>query len=122
MSPRCSHYESLNIARFIGACLAYGPTLVIIQFPDYFDPILITVVAFILALVHALFLSLNPRDYALTTAKWQLCLGEWVNGYFESKELGSLHMLNRYEAHLASLKQLWAVAPGRFLKLQDEWT
>jgi hypothetical protein len=51
MSPRRGHYESANIGRVIAACLAYGPTSVIVQFPDYFDPLPITVVAFILALV-----------------------------------------------------------------------
>jgi hypothetical protein len=52
MSPRRGHYESSDIGRVIGACLAYGPTSVIVQFLDYFDPIPITVVAFILALVQ----------------------------------------------------------------------
>jgi hypothetical protein len=49
-------------------------------------------------------------------------LGEWSKGYFESRELGTSHMLDKYEAHLAGLKELRAVAPRRFLKLQDEWT
>jgi hypothetical protein len=63
MSPRRGHYESANIGRVIGACLAYGPTSVIVQFPDYFDPIPITVVAFILALVR-LFLLIRSIPHA----------------------------------------------------------
>jgi hypothetical protein len=43
--------KSLHIGCVIRACLAYTPTSVIIQFLDYFNPIPITVVAFILALV-----------------------------------------------------------------------
>ncbi|QRV95466.1 hypothetical protein RhiJN_23484 [Ceratobasidium sp. AG-Ba] len=103
MSPRSGHYESPHIGRVIGAGLGYGPTSVIVQFPEYFENMPITVVAFMLAL-------------------WQFCLEEWSNGYWESRELGAAHMLDKYEAHLAGLKELRSVAPRRFQRLQDEWS
>ncbi|QRV76878.1 Formin-like protein 20 [Ceratobasidium sp. AG-Ba] len=103
MSPRNGHYESPHIGRVIGAGLGYGPTSVIVQFPEYFENMPITVVAFMLAL-------------------WQFCLEEWSNGYWESRELGAAHMLDKYEAHLAGLKELRSVAPRRFQRLQDEWS
>jgi hypothetical protein len=122
MSPRRGHYESTDIGRVISACLAYGPTLVIVQFPNHFDPVPITVVAFILALVCIIFHVRSSSDTNHPILQWQFCLYEWSNGYFESRELGSSHMLDKYKAHLAGLKELHTVAPRRFLKLQDEWT
>ncbi|QRV99082.1 hypothetical protein RhiJN_27101 [Ceratobasidium sp. AG-Ba] len=102
MSPRSGHYESPHLGRVIGAGLGHGPTSVIVQFPEYFENMPITVVAFMLAL-------------------WQFCLEEWSNGYWQSRELGTAHMLDKYEAHLAGLKELRSVAPRRFKRLQDEW-
>ncbi|QRV93926.1 LON domain serine protease [Ceratobasidium sp. AG-Ba] len=103
MSPRSGHYESPHLGRVIGAGLGHGPTSVIVQFPEYFENMPITVVAFMLAL-------------------WQFCLEEWSNGYWQSRELGTAHMLDKYEAHLAGLKELRSVAPRRFKWLQDEWS
>ncbi|KAG8716828.1 hypothetical protein FRC08_008739 [Ceratobasidium sp. 394] len=102
-SPRRGHYENPEIAHLIGATLFYSPSAVGLQFPDYFDEMPLTVVAFILAV-------------------WQFCLEEWSNGWFESRDLGMSHMLNKYEAHLAGLKELHAVAPRRLHGLQDQWS
>ncbi|KAG9094268.1 hypothetical protein FRC06_010997 [Ceratobasidium sp. 370] len=102
-SPRRGHYESPHIPRLIGAAFFYGPTSVGVQFPQYFEEMPLTIVAFVLAV-------------------WQFCLEEWLNGWFESHELGTSHMLDKYEAHLAGLKELRAVAPRRLHRLQDEWS
>ncbi|KAG9086165.1 hypothetical protein FRC06_003243, partial [Ceratobasidium sp. 370] len=48
-SPRGGHYENPEIAHLIGAALFYSPSAVGLQFPDYFDEMPLTVVAFILA-------------------------------------------------------------------------
>ncbi|KAF8595489.1 hypothetical protein BDV93DRAFT_564336 [Ceratobasidium sp. AG-I] len=101
-SPRKGHYESPHLARFIAAGLFHGPTSVGMQFPEFFEEMLLTVVAFILAL-------------------WQFGLEEWSPGFFQPKELGASYMLDKYEAHLAGLKTLRDVAPRRMSKLQQEW-
>ncbi|GAB1527149.1 hypothetical protein RhiTH_010324 [Rhizoctonia solani] len=96
-NPRQGHYKSPDIRRVIGSVLAYGPSSVVLQFPEYFlgkDGIPITVVAFILAL-------------------WQFCLEEWKGRYWESKELSAGYMLDKYKAHLAGLKKLRLIAPLR---------
>jgi uncharacterized membrane protein YgaE (UPF0421/DUF939 family) len=62
MVPCCGHYECSHIGQVIGACLAYRLTSVIVQFPDYFDPLLITVVVFILALVCFLLFYFTPLE------------------------------------------------------------
>ncbi|KAF8594470.1 hypothetical protein BDV93DRAFT_515750 [Ceratobasidium sp. AG-I] len=101
-SPRKGHYESPHLARFIAAGLFHGPTSVGVQFPEFFEEMPLTVVAFILAL-------------------WQFGLEEWSPGWFQPKELGASYMLDKYEAHLAGLKELRNVAPRRMSKLQQEW-
>ncbi|KAF8601918.1 hypothetical protein BDV93DRAFT_509755 [Ceratobasidium sp. AG-I] len=101
-SPRKGHYESPHLARFIAAGLFHGPTSVGVQFPEFFEEMPLTVVAFILAL-------------------WQFGLEEWSPGWFQPKELGASYMLDKYEAHLAGLKSLRDVAPRRMFKLQQEW-
>ncbi|KAG9088020.1 hypothetical protein FRC06_002258 [Ceratobasidium sp. 370] len=101
-SPRDSHYENPDIACCIAAAFFYAPSAVGLQFPDYFDEMPLTIVAFILAI-------------------WQFCLEEWSSGYFESRDLGASHMLDKYEAHLAGLKALRDVAPQRLSDLQTDW-
>ncbi|KAG9084311.1 hypothetical protein FRC06_004130 [Ceratobasidium sp. 370] len=102
-SPRGGHYENPEIAHLIGATLFYSPSTIRLQFPDYFDEMPLTVVAFILTVL-------------------QFCLEEWSNGWFKSPDLGTSHMLNKYEAHLARLKELCAVAPRHLHNLQDQWS
>ncbi|KAF8600370.1 hypothetical protein BDV93DRAFT_510967 [Ceratobasidium sp. AG-I] len=101
-SPHKGHYESPHLARFIAAGLFHGPTSVGAQFPEFFEEMPLTVVAFILAL-------------------WQFGLEEWSPGFFRPKELGASYMLEKYKAHLAGLKSLRDVAPRRMAKLQQEW-
>ncbi|KAG8682729.1 hypothetical protein FRC09_016569 [Ceratobasidium sp. 395] len=77
-SPREGHFENPNVARCLGAGLFYGPGSVGEQFPDYFEELMpFQVVAFILAM-------------------WQFCLEEWEPGYWESRDLGASHMLDKY--------------------------
>ncbi|KAG8720796.1 hypothetical protein FRC08_018132 [Ceratobasidium sp. 394] len=101
-SPREGHYESPDIARCIAAAFFYSPSAVGLQFPDYFEEMPLTIVAFILAV-------------------WQFCLEEWSNGYFQSRDLGASHMLDKYEAHLAGLKAMRDVAPNHLHQLQTNW-
>ncbi|KAG9083275.1 hypothetical protein FRC06_004610 [Ceratobasidium sp. 370] len=102
-SPRrAGHYENPDIARCIAAALFYAPSSVGVQFPDYFVGMPLTIVAFILAL-------------------WQFCLEEWSNGWWESRDLSTAHMLDKYEAHLAGLKNIRTIAGGRLSELQDGW-
>ncbi|KAG9075915.1 hypothetical protein FS749_012356 [Ceratobasidium sp. UAMH 11750] len=101
-SPREGHYESPHLARFIAAALFYAPSSVGVQFPDYFKRMPLTIVAFVLAV-------------------WQFCLEEWSNGWYESRDLGASFMLDKYEAHLAGLKDLEEVAPERMEELRKQW-
>ncbi|KAG9093162.1 hypothetical protein FS749_014955 [Ceratobasidium sp. UAMH 11750] len=59
-----------------------------------------------------------PNSFHCT---WQFCLEEWSNGWWESRDLGAAHMLDKYEAHLAGLKNLQAIAGNRLSELQDVW-
>ncbi|KAF8593225.1 hypothetical protein BDV93DRAFT_516732 [Ceratobasidium sp. AG-I] len=86
-SPRKGHYKSPHLARFIAAGLFHGPTSVGMQFPEFFEEMPLTMVAFILVL-------------------WQFGLEEWSPRWFQPKELGASYMLDKYEAHLAGLKEL----------------
>lgn len=49
----------------------------------------------------------------------QFCIEEWANGWFELRDLNTGNMLDKYEAHLFSLKEVDTVAPERILGLQD---
>ncbi|QRV91330.1 hypothetical protein RhiJN_19348 [Ceratobasidium sp. AG-Ba] len=100
--PRRGHYESEHIARCIAAALFQGPNSVGVLYPDYFEDMPLTVVAFILAMM-------------------QYCIEEWQTGYFVNGDLGAAKMLDKYESHLAGLKGLQAVAPRRTEKLQLGW-
>jgi hypothetical protein len=51
----------------------------------------------------------------------QFCLEEWQDGYFVTRDLGAGNMLEKYEGHLASLKDLRKIAPRRLERLQDGW-
>ncbi|QRV92933.1 hypothetical protein RhiJN_20951 [Ceratobasidium sp. AG-Ba] len=101
--PRKGHFEGDQLARCIAAALFYGPNSVGVMFPDYFEDMPLTVVAFILAIM-------------------QFCIEEWSTGYFVSHDLGASHMLDKYEAHLQNLKELQSVAPRRLERMQAGWT
>ncbi|KAG8721716.1 hypothetical protein FRC08_010852 [Ceratobasidium sp. 394] len=100
--PRRGHYEHIDVARCIAASFFYGPNAVGVLFPDYFEDMPLTIVAFILAIM-------------------QFCIEEWSNGYFTSHDLGAANMLDKYEAHLAGLKELRKIAPKRLQRMQDGW-
>ncbi|QRV78996.1 hypothetical protein RhiJN_07011 [Ceratobasidium sp. AG-Ba] len=101
--PRRGHYESEHIARCIAAALFQGPNSVGVLYPDYFEDMPLTVVAFVLAMM-------------------QFCIEEWQTGYWVNRDLGAAKMLDKYESHLAGLKGLQAVAPIRTAKLQQGWS
>ncbi|QRV97814.1 hypothetical protein RhiJN_25833 [Ceratobasidium sp. AG-Ba] len=100
--PRRGHYESEHITRCIAAALFQGPNSVGVLYPDYFEDMPLTVIAFILAMM-------------------QYCIEEWQTRYFVNGDLGAAKMLDKYESHLAGLKGLQAVAPRRTAKLQQGW-
>ncbi|QRV79822.1 hypothetical protein RhiJN_07837 [Ceratobasidium sp. AG-Ba] len=101
--PRRGHYKSEHIARCIAAALFQGPNSVGVLYPDYFEDMPLTVVAFVLAMM-------------------QFCIEEWQTGYWVNRDLGAAKMLDKYESHLAGLKGLQAVAPARTAKLQRGWS
>ncbi|CAE6452341.1 unnamed protein product [Rhizoctonia solani] len=72
------------------------------MYPDYFQDMPITVVAFVLAM-------------------WLYCMEQWENGRRQNGDLGMAAMREKYEAQLAGLKELRRVAPRRLRRLQSEW-
>ncbi|KAG9078908.1 hypothetical protein FRC06_008110, partial [Ceratobasidium sp. 370] len=48
--PRQGHYEHIDVARCIAAAFFYGPNAVGVLFPDYFEDMPLTIIAFILAI------------------------------------------------------------------------
>ncbi|KAG8685288.1 hypothetical protein FRC08_013209 [Ceratobasidium sp. 394] len=100
--PRRGHYEHIDVAHCIAAAFFYGPNAVGVLFPDYFEDMPLTIVAFILAIM-------------------QFCIEEWSDGYFVGRDLGASNMLEKYEGHLAGLKDLRKVAPRRLQRLQEGW-
>ncbi|KAG8735394.1 hypothetical protein FRC10_010629, partial [Ceratobasidium sp. 414] len=65
-------------------------------------------------------MALTIITFILTV--WQFCLEEWSNGWFKSCDLSMSHMLDKYEAHLAGLKELHAVVLRHLHNLQDQWS
>ncbi|KAG8733362.1 hypothetical protein FRC10_000287 [Ceratobasidium sp. 414] len=100
--PRWGHYEHIDLAHCIAAAFFYGPNAVGVLFPDYFEDMPLTIVAFVLAIM-------------------QFCIEEWSDGYFASRDLGTANMLEKYKAHLAGLKDLRKVALRRLECLQEGW-
>ncbi|CAE6450360.1 unnamed protein product [Rhizoctonia solani] len=102
VNPRSGDYESPEIGHCIALALFNGPNSVGVLYPDYFEEMPLTVVAFALAI-------------------WQFCLEEWANGWRQNGDLGMAAMQQKYEAQLTSLKDLREVAPRRMRRLQSEW-
>ncbi|KAF8598796.1 hypothetical protein BDV93DRAFT_526511 [Ceratobasidium sp. AG-I] len=100
-SPRSGHYENEEIFNALAAGLFNGPNSVGALFEEYFERMPLPVVAFILAMM-------------------QFCIEEWSNRWFEPKDLSAGNMLDKYEAHLFSLKEALAVAPGRITDPQAD--
>ncbi|KAG9100784.1 hypothetical protein FRC06_003742 [Ceratobasidium sp. 370] len=100
--PRKGHYKSPDLAHAITVTFFHGPSAVGMMFPDYFRDMPLTIVAFVLAI-------------------WQFCIEEWSNGWHQNGDLGMAAMREKYEAHLAGLKELREIAPRRMAKLQTKW-
>ncbi|KAG9075174.1 hypothetical protein FRC06_010235, partial [Ceratobasidium sp. 370] len=100
--PRKGHYENPEIAHAIAVTFFRGPSSVGMMFPDYFRDMPLTIVAFVLAI-------------------WQFCIKEWSNGWHQNGDLGMAAMREKYEAHLAGLKELRGIAPKRMAELQEKW-
>ncbi|EUC54039.1 hypothetical protein RSOL_027690 [Rhizoctonia solani AG-3 Rhs1AP] len=101
-NPRRGDYEHPEIGHCIALILFHGPNSVGVLYPEYFQDMPLTAVAFCLAM-------------------WQFCLEEWANGYRQNGDLGAGAMREKYEAHLAGLNELSRVAPRRMSRLQNEW-
>ncbi|KAG8706215.1 hypothetical protein FRC08_001208 [Ceratobasidium sp. 394] len=100
--PCKGHYESSDLAHAIAVAFFQGPTSVGMMFPDYFRDMPLTAVAFVLAI-------------------WQFCIEEWSNGWHQRGNLGMAAMREKYEGHLAGLKELRDIAPKCMAKLQKKW-
>jgi hypothetical protein len=51
----------------------------------------------------------------------QFCVEEWENGYFQSRDLSTANMLNKYICHLRGLKAARKAAKRRMTRLQSAW-
>ncbi|QRW22141.1 hypothetical protein RhiXN_09728 [Rhizoctonia solani] len=95
-------YKNPNIGCCVALAFFHSPGLVGVMYPDYFQEMLITIVAFALAI-------------------WLYCIKEWENGWRQNGDLGMAAMREKYKAQLAGLKELRKVAPRRLRQLQMEW-
>ncbi|KAF8670469.1 hypothetical protein RHS04_08598 [Rhizoctonia solani] len=95
-------YKNPNIGRCVALAFFHSPGSVGVMYPDYFQEMPITIVAFALAI-------------------WLYCIEEWENGWRQNGNLGMAAMREKYEAQLAGLKELRKVAPRRLRQLQMEW-
>ncbi|KAG9091639.1 hypothetical protein FRC06_000482 [Ceratobasidium sp. 370] len=100
--PAYGHYESGTLSQAIAVALFSNPSSVGVTFQNYFDPMPLTTVAFVLANV-------------------QFCIEEYEHGQFQPHDLNAADMLNKYVAHLRGLKEARAGAKARVLRLQQEW-
>ncbi|KAG8730499.1 hypothetical protein FRC10_002648 [Ceratobasidium sp. 414] len=96
------HYESSLLTKAIAAALFGGPYSVGITFHDYFEPMPLITVTFILA-------------------NMQFCIEQWETGQWVPRDLSTSDMLNKYVVHLQGLKEARAAAQGRMGHLQDHW-
>ncbi|CAE7186747.1 unnamed protein product, partial [Rhizoctonia solani] len=103
LDPRQGDYESPEIGHCISLVGFHSPNSVGVLYPDYFRDMPLTFVAFCLAM-------------------WQFCIEEWANGWHQNGDLGMGAMRDKYEAHLAGLKELREIAPRRVSRLQNEWS
>ncbi|KAG9096298.1 hypothetical protein FRC06_008817 [Ceratobasidium sp. 370] len=106
--PAYGHYESNALSQAIAVALFSNPTSVGVTFRNYFDPMPLTTVAFVLA---------NDIDYLQV----QFCIEEYEHGQYQPHDLNAADMLNKYVAHLRGLKEARAGAKARMLRLQQEW-
>ncbi|KAJ1303018.1 hypothetical protein OPQ81_011219 [Rhizoctonia solani] len=100
--PPEGHYKSREIHRAIGAGLFNSPNSVGILYQDYFNPMPLAVVAFVIAVM-------------------EFCIEEWSSGFFEHADLDTKNMLEKYRFHLSELEALRDILSDLVTKLQKEW-
>ncbi|KAJ1301815.1 hypothetical protein OPQ81_009043 [Rhizoctonia solani] len=100
--PPEGHYESQEIHCTIGAGLFNGPNSVGILYQDYFNPMPLAVVAFVIVVM-------------------EFCIEEWSSGFFEHADLDTKNMSEKYRFHLSELEALQDISSDLVTKLQKEW-
>ncbi|KAJ1308087.1 hypothetical protein OPQ81_002150 [Rhizoctonia solani] len=100
--PPEGHYESREIHHAIGAGLFNGPNSVGVLYQDYFNPMPLAVVAFVIVVM-------------------EFCIKEWSLGFFEHADLDTKNMLEKYQFHLSELEALRDILSDLVTKLQKEW-
>ncbi|KAG9079761.1 hypothetical protein FRC06_007498 [Ceratobasidium sp. 370] len=80
----------------------YSLNAVGVIYRDFFDPMPLTTVAFVLSII-------------------QFCLEEWETGKFQSRDLSMTDLLHKYVAHLRGLKEASVAAKGQMRRLQQHW-
>ncbi|QRV96408.1 Formin-like protein 20 [Ceratobasidium sp. AG-Ba] len=102
---RRGHYQSIIIPRVLSAILFSGENSVGILFHEFFDPLPIPLIAFILSII-------------------QFCLSEWTTGRYKPRDLkltGPDGLLRMYGNHVQNLKNYQRVAGPEFDNLRQEW-
>ncbi|KAG8730558.1 hypothetical protein FRC12_020197 [Ceratobasidium sp. 428] len=100
--PVYGHYEGKIVSQAIAVALFSGPSSVGVTFRDYFDPMPLTAVAFVLA-------------------NLQFCIEEYETGHYQARDLSAANMLNKYVAHLRGLKAARLAAKSRMSRLAQDW-
>ncbi|KAG9091538.1 hypothetical protein FS749_016466, partial [Ceratobasidium sp. UAMH 11750] len=101
-SPPSGHYESDLLTNAIATTMFSGPNAVGVVYKEFFNPMPLTTVAFVLAIV-------------------QFCIEEYETGNFRPHDLSMTDLLNKYVAHLRGLKEASAAAKKRMARLQQHW-
>ncbi|KAG9077446.1 hypothetical protein FRC06_008906, partial [Ceratobasidium sp. 370] len=101
-SPPYGHYESDLLTQAIALTMFKDPNAVGVVHCEFFDPMPLTTVAFILAII-------------------QFCIEEWETGHFKARDLSMTDLLHKYVAHLRGLKETRIGAKGRMQRLQEHW-
>ncbi|KAG9076827.1 hypothetical protein FRC06_009302, partial [Ceratobasidium sp. 370] len=101
-SPPYGHYESDLLTQAIATTMFCSPTAVGVVYHEFFDPMPLTTVAFVLSII-------------------QFCIEEWATGRFCPRDLSMTDLLNKYVAHLRGLKAATKVAKNHMAHLQQHW-
>ncbi|KAG8696305.1 hypothetical protein FRC08_007248 [Ceratobasidium sp. 394] len=101
-SPPYGHYEGTLLTHAIATTMFYSPTAVGVLYREFFNPMPLTTVAFVLSIV-------------------QFCIEEWETGRFRPRDLNMTNLLNKYVAHLRGLKEASKAAKNRMARLQQHW-
>ncbi|KAG9080813.1 hypothetical protein FRC06_006132 [Ceratobasidium sp. 370] len=101
-SPPDGHYEGDLLTHAIAATMFYSPTAVSVVYREFFNPMPLTTVAFVLSII-------------------QFCLEEWETRNFQPHDLNMTNLLNKYVAHLRGLKEASAAAKSCMARLRQHW-